>query len=167
MSDNLPIAAREMGGAIVTVLDWSQHRMLSPKTQYAIGFVVSQRPELNTEERVDIIADMAGFYGEEIDAEMTRIFDDFPVELVHAALDFLYETTWWGDADELKSKPTNESNRYALRATVRLLEAFQNNDYVVNDCALLDELVRKLGGLEVAWQLNEQEIATKLRAEEA
>lgn len=149
VSDNLPVPAQKMGGAIVQVLGWEQHLVLPASVQYAIGRAIVDNPRLNTEPRVDMIADMASHHGENVDRQLAELFGEYPVETVYAAIDFLYEVA---------RRDRKGGERDELQKTVELMDKLQKLGFDCTDLIVTSSLVDQLGGLVSAWEMSEEDI---------
>jgi hypothetical protein len=131
---NLPLAVIEQGGAVVEVLSWNQHADLSTETQYEIGHAVGRYDWLNTVERVDMLADIASFFGEPLDRlfiELVALYG--AVERVYFALEALYEL----------GERSRKGSRRNLVWLLDFLNICDEEHVPVNDVETLDRLAQR------------------------
>lgn len=136
---NLPVPVARRGGAIVSVLEWDQHRGLSAEVQYALGTAIQQHPDLNTEERVDMLADMAGYYHEEIEPLLVRLIGDYGAETVYFAIDALVE---------LGERDREGGSRASVEKLLDKLHDCAEDGYPIDNIGTLELLVGHFGGVE-------------------
>jgi len=147
---NLPAVAEAIGGNLPVVLKWEQHALLPRTVQYAIARIVKANPQLNTEERVDMLADMASYHSEEIDLEVAELVEEFGAEMVYHAVDWLYE-------DGRRNR--EGGSRSDLRKAVAILANLAIVGVDVSHIQHVDQMVRMLGGLSEAASMNADEMA--------
>lgn len=160
-SVNLPVRVAREGGAIVEVLGWEQHLVLSPQQQYAIGVLVALNPLLNTEARIDMLADMAGFHGEQLDREVIDLIAEYGAETVYIAIDYLYEVARRDRRGDARERNEVKCERSELAKTAELIGVLERLGYETTP-AVIEHLVRRLGGLNDAWEMSEQDIEQTL-----
>jgi hypothetical protein len=91
MSANLPVQVTAIGGALVEVLRWDQYQKLGVESQAALVELVKRYPDLNTENRVDLVVDLMVFHGETLNQTLREFVGTYSAELVYLAIDTLYE----------------------------------------------------------------------------
>ncbi len=151
--DNLPALAQRIGGDLPNVLRWEQHALLPRQVQYAISAIVRGNPDLNTETRVDMLAEMASFHGEHIDREIEELLAEHGAELVHLSVDWLYEH---GRRDR------SGGDRKDLRSAVQMIDRLQAAGVDVPSTESIDVVVISLGGFEEASQMDVTEMIDAL-----
>lgn len=152
-SPNLPAVAHQIGGALVKVLEWEQHALLPTTTKYAIAKFVQSDPSLNTEERVDFLADLASFHGQKLDEDIKRFTDDYGVEIVYLAIDYLYES----------GRRTRKEHSYEdVDISIHALASLALCGVNLTDSEQVDPLVIRLGGLERIADMDQETIIQSL-----
>lgn len=133
--NNLPVLAVRTGGALVKVLSELERHATKPldrRAATAISRIVTDLPELNTEARVSMLVDLVSFHGEKADSWLARMFEDFNIEVVYLAIDYLYEA---GYSDRKSDSNVDNSNDHqeSLRSDIEEL------------CDLIERLQRLVG----------------------
>ncbi len=150
---HLPAVVTEAGGALVSVLSWTQYTELSPQVTYALGRLVGEHPDLNTEQRVDLLADMAHHHGSSFDAEFLELLEEYTPELVHLAIDTLYECAY---RDRQGGKMAD------LEGLAKFIQAAGEYGRELTTVHGVSVLLERLGGLEVVVEYSLTEIEQAL-----
>lgn len=153
----LPVLARIVGGSVEKVLQWNQHANLPTEVKWAIAKYVQQMPELNTDQRVDFLADLAGHHGQNIDEDLARLIQTYGVDAVYLTVDYLYES-----GKRTKSEQSFSDILQTLDVIVKLRQA--NAEF--SSPSELDDILYQLGGLSEASELSAQEIQNILKSQE-
>ena len=94
-SDRLPAIIDRIGGSLAEVARWEQHRNLPARTQYAVGQILRVYPELNHEEPVDFMLDLASHFGIDIERQMAELLGTYSPQVVHMAAEWMWESGLW------------------------------------------------------------------------
>jgi len=149
MTTNLPVLAKQIGGALASVLSWKQHADLPYEVKFAITELVAKKPSLNTEKSVDLMADMVGHHGQEFDEDFAKLINKHGVEIVYLAIDYLYESGQ-------RSKTNQDFNDVLLA-----IDAFKKLSKAGCDIAnleLMDLYIHELGGFKEVAYMNQKRI---------
>jgi hypothetical protein len=139
----LPAHVQEQGGALVSVLGWEQHQQLPDTVHDSLVDLIKQYPGLNTEDRVDCLADMASYYGESFDGTLTDFITEHGLDRVYSAIDLLHE---------LGLRSASENDRVDLARMLGFLSACdQVQGLDVTSASLLERLIEELGGYKKAF----------------
>lgn len=96
MSVNLPAIVQSVGGALLQVVSnveayTTEEHPLTVNGQRSLAQLVRQRPELNTEPRVALLVDALAHHGVDQMKEFHELLDEYDIDLVYLALDYLFE----------------------------------------------------------------------------
>lgn len=147
-SSNLPVRVARMGGAVATVLSWPQHvELLTRPQMFVIGDIIKRFPELNTEEAVDALAELAGNYK----ISLGRWFDELVIlhnfETVNCAVICLHELALRSPDD------TDDITQTLLRDMLAFFDDLSSAGYATTEATKVIGLIEKLGGWDAAIEL--------------
>jgi hypothetical protein len=96
MSGNLPAIVQSVGGALLQIVSdieayTTEEHPLTINGQRSLAQLVGQRPELNTEPRVALLVDALAHHGVDQMKEFNELLDEYDIDLVYLALDYLFE----------------------------------------------------------------------------
>jgi hypothetical protein len=152
---SLPAAAKELGGAIVRVLEWEQYRNLPAITTRVLGQLVAEYPELNTDSRIDLMADAAAFYGERFDSVFVEMIESYGVEKIYLAIDTLHE-------EGLRDRRGGDRLQLeCLVSFLAVLEQYGAEAYAVPEVI---RRVEQFGGFEELMELSVEDIERQLES---
>ncbi len=167
---NLPAIVTNVGGALEKVvreldLYTDPSHPLSERGRVELARFVELRPDLNHEHYVALIVDALAYHGVDSAPELGRTVDDFDTEIVHQALDYLYEVGKRGRGAEEKGK-TDWFGDTGIRAVCQLLVDLDSEGHTYDTVEGFTEAIFALGGLDEAVTLSENELAETLDAVE-
>ena len=168
---NLPAIVTNVGGALEKVvrelgLYTDVNHPLSERGSVELARFVELRPDLNQEHYVALIVDALAYHGVDSAPELGRTVDDFDTEIVHQALDYLYEVGKRGRGQEEKGK-TDWFGDTGIRAVCQLITDLESEGYTYDTVEGFTDVVFALGGLEEAVTLSEHELTEILDEEES
>lgn len=172
-------AVIRVGGAMEKVFEKSEDYVgypVSKRLQTAIARLVEARPELslNSEDSIVKILDLATFHGISQMARLGQQIDEYGVETVHLAVDYLYESAERGragDKTDLVFNGFGIPRRYmtGLDSVDKVAELIGNLTAVTGTAfsgvERLDDVISELGGLKKALNLSTLEMAQALELE--
>lgn len=174
-TSSLSPAVIRVDGALVKVLRDHAYGTLSKRTQTALARLIESRPALNTQNSVEKLVDLADFHGVSQMSVLGDQIDEFGLDEIHLAVDFLYEIGERGRAgDKTKAEKRfagEESSGYYkigmdsvenVAALVR--DLIQVSEQALDNFEQLSDLVDKLGGLDAALDMNIDELESALEA---
>jgi hypothetical protein len=162
---NLPAPVIRQGGALVSVLEWEQHQGLSRQLTIKLADMIGQNPGLNTEERVDYLADLAGHYGEGFGLEFTKLVDEFKLERVYYAIDLLHELGLRSGTEVMRARDrAQETKSKEDRAKLRKIERDLRSD-VARMLTFLDAC-DQIEGFDPNYQANIERLINALTEED-
>lgn len=168
---NLPAIVTNVGGDLEKVVRdieayTEPHYPLTNKGRVALARFIEVRPDLNKERYVSLVVDALTFHGVDSAPELGRIVDEFSTEIVHQALDYLYEVGRRGRGKEEKGK-TDWFGDTGIRAVCQLIFDLESEDYIFDSVDALVEAIYIIGGLDEAVTLTERELAQALNDNES
>lgn len=189
MTANLPLPlVTRVGGALEKVISnievyTSPEYPLDRQGQMALARMVEDRPALNTEARIALLVDALAWHGVNQRVEFTSLMDEFGIEDVYLALDYLYEVGTRSQAkkvnpdlneDELAAararakraqdrgedqpKADQFNNMAYVRQVVELISRLRAANKDVGTVEMLDARIYELGGLSFAVEASDENI---------
>lgn len=149
MNTNLPVLAKQIGGALANVLSWKQHTDLPYEVKFAITELVAKKPYLNTEKSVDLMADIAGHHGQEFDEDFAKLISKHGIEIVHAAIDYLYESGQRSKTDQ---------DYIDVLIAVDAFKKLSKAGCDISNLELMDLYIHELGGFKEVALMNQKRI---------
>lgn len=153
MTENLPVLATRIGGDLVVVLGWEQHALLPIQVKYAISKFVQNNPELNTIQRVDFLADLAGFHGQALNEDVAYLVNDYGVETVYLAVDYLYQS-----GERSRTEHSFDDVETAIHALANLADV----GILLFNSEQVDIYLNRLGGFRAVSEMSLSDIREKL-----
>jgi hypothetical protein len=153
MTENLPVLAQRIGGDLVEVLGWKQHQLLPVQVKYAIAKFVQNNPELNTIQRVDFLADLAGFHGQALNEDVAYLVNDYGVETVYLAVDYLYQS-----GERSRTEQSFEDIETSIQALANLADV----GILLFDSERLDYYLSQLGGFRAVADMSLPDLREKI-----
>lgn len=176
-TQNLPAIVTKTGGALVEVIRDLDNYIdpqfeLDRKAQFALGRVISDHPELNTEEIVGVLVDWFSYHGVSWGSKMREAITEYGVSVIGIVLEYLYQSgartrgKGFVMPAHLKGevisprleKEFGNSSRWSgnngINEICELLVNVENAGYEVYNAERLDEAVQMLGGLTRACNMD-------------
>lgn len=168
-SANLPALITNQGGAVVSVLSWQQHlEVLTKPQQLKVGMIVKRYPDLNNEAAVDMLADAAGHYGEELDKWFESVVSLHGIESVYLAIEMLHALGLRGENTKLRSSVYTRfenEQRFDLDEMLGLIQTLGETGREFESVDELHRCIDRLGGWNMARLLDIDQIEALLGGE--
>lgn len=169
MSDvsNLPVAVERVGGALEHVVrdiesyTHSQYPLVR-RGQIALARLVEKHPSFNTEQRISLLVDAFAYHGVANGGMLDQLLQEYGVEKVHLAVDYLYEV---GQRDRGNESRDSLSDMKKIRRVLELRDKLEALHYEVSTTEQLDMLIHELRGLNVAVNLDDEQILDALEGD--
>jgi hypothetical protein len=189
MTANLPLPlVTRVGGALEKVISnievyTSPEYPLNRQGQMALARMVEDRPALNTEARIALIVHALAWHGVSQRVEFTSLVDEFDIEDVYLALDYLYEVGTRSQAKKIdpnlseaelaagkerakraqvrgddQTKPDPFNDMTYVRQVVELIIRLRAAGKEVSAVETLDARIYELGGLSFAVDASDENI---------
>lgn len=158
--DLVPLAG-ELGGALVTVLNWPQYAGLDQGRQLEIALVVDAHPSLNTEGAVDLLAHAAMSRDQEFGVWWEDLLGRHDLDEVILALNTLDELGWRAKFDALKGavhELTSAEEQLDLEDMLELMAQIEPLGYVYVTPEALAQFIEACGGWDLIRMLNSDQI---------
>lgn len=174
-NSSLSRAVTRVNGALVKVLSDPAYGTLNKRTQTALARLIEDRPALNTQHSVEKLVDLAHFHGVSQMSVLGTQIDEYGVDEIHLAVDYLYEIGERGragDKSRTRTVGTDFSDRYKTgmdsveRVAALIRDLTKITGQALDDLEQLGDLVEKLGGLDAALDMNTYELESALEVHE-
>jgi hypothetical protein len=160
----LPVRVGRVGGALASVLAWEQHIAVLTRSQmFVIADIVQKFPDLNTEFAVDLLADLAGYHGQQMNSWFDALIDEYGIERIHLAVQCMEEFGIRTAAENAAAEGDEEDGTLAdmLAWFQRLAEL----EYDVHSVEGLSNYILILGGWSNAKRFTTDELRKVLVGE--
>lgn len=173
---NLPVLIQMQGGEVARVLGWQQHlEVLTEQQQLQVGMMVQMYPGLDSEVAVDLLAEAAGHYGEELDRWFGEMIDQYTIETVYLAIDMMDHLGLRGRSEQGRSVNSatsrdavqieSEKERFDLDLMLGIIEALKMCGHEPDGVVALGQCIDKLGNWEMAILLDPDHIEALMNGE--
>lgn len=155
----LPAIIQNVGGPLVEVLLYPQHRDLPGGTMFLLATIVGvYKEQFGDEYAIDLIAEIAGRHGIELDAWFEEQLENFGIERLHLAIEAMREL---GIRPRPDGIDFSVSDTGTLTDMLELLEKFDQSGGYPEDVEGLAERIAGLGGWRVVTKMSIEEIINK------
>ncbi len=154
---NLPAIVTRVGGALEQVISnievyTSPEHPLNRQAQMALARMIEDRPTLNTEARISLLVDALAWHGVDQRLQFASLMDEFDVEDVYLALDYLYEVGTRSKSKKVNPNLSEDEQAQAAARTKRAQERGEDQAYVdpYNDMKYVRQVVELIIRLRAA-----------------
>lgn len=166
-SSNLPALVERVGGALAQVMSDLPSRIsgraLSTVEVLSISRLVDVNPTLNTESRVELLAEMVSRHGVAVSPQFKQLLEQYEPEVVFLAVAFIRESV--ADIVETNLNPTMDISEdqplwldTQVLGTCEIISILYELEGSFDDPADLDAYLAVFGSLQRALELSRDEL---------